>query len=202
MLCDVWVMVFSSMVEWEGLDEEGDLGEKKMGFGPGVIWIPTLTRSFILSVKSRKWGNRESRLRGENERLDGVPVGESWECPGGAGGDSTCWAVGAGGDSSCWAVGAGGNSSCAGGDSTCWAVGAGGDSSCWVVGAGGDSSCWAVGAGGNSSCWGKDDDVKASLSVCCPSWSILISGGSNFSPEGCYLLFGIVSPLVLGRGCW
>ena len=23
-LCDVWVMVFSSVVEWEGLDEEGD----------------------------------------------------------------------------------------------------------------------------------------------------------------------------------
>ena len=116
-----------------------------------MSWIPTLTRSFILSVRSRKWGNGESRLRVENERLDGVPVGESWESPGGAGGDSTCWAVGAGGDSSCW-----------------------------VVGAGGDSSCWAVGAGGNSSCWGKDDDVKATLSV----------------------LFWIVSPLVLGRGCW
>ena len=132
-LCDVWVMVFFSVVEWEGLDEEGDLGEKKMGFGCAVSWIPTLTRSFILSVRSRKWGNGESRLRVENERLDGVPVGESWESPGGARGDSTCWAVGAGGDSSCW-----------------------------VVGAGGDSSCWAVGAGGDSSCWAKDDAVKAS----------------------------------------
>ena len=29
-LSDVWVMVFSSVVEWEGLDEEGDLGEKKL----------------------------------------------------------------------------------------------------------------------------------------------------------------------------
>ena len=89
-------MVFPSMLEWEGLDEEGDLGEKKMGFGHGVSWIPTLTRSFILSVRSRKWGNGESRLRVENERLDGVPCGERWESPGGARGDSTCWAVGAG----------------------------------------------------------------------------------------------------------
>ncbi|KAK0153311.1 hypothetical protein N1851_004993 [Merluccius polli] len=32
-LCDVWVMVFSSVVEWEGLDEEGDLGEKKWDLG-------------------------------------------------------------------------------------------------------------------------------------------------------------------------
>ena len=48
-LCDVWVMVFSSVVEWEGLDEEGDLGEKKMGFGRGVSWIPTLTRSTTLT---------------------------------------------------------------------------------------------------------------------------------------------------------
>ena len=146
----------------DGVFQRGGMGRagrgggfrgEKMGFGRGVSWIPTLTRSFVLSVKSRKWGNGESRLRGENERLDVVPVGESWESPGGAGGDSTCWAVGAGGDSSCWAVRAGGNSLCAGGDSTCWAVGAGGDSSCWVVGAGGDSSCWAVGAGGDSSCW-------------------------------------------------
>ncbi|KAK0141861.1 Transient receptor potential cation channel subfamily V member 1 [Merluccius polli] len=32
-LCDVWVMVFSSVVEWEGLDQEGDLGEKKWDLG-------------------------------------------------------------------------------------------------------------------------------------------------------------------------
>ena len=48
-----------------------------MGFRRGVSWIPTLIRSFILSVRSRKWGNGESRLRVENERLDGVPVGET-----------------------------------------------------------------------------------------------------------------------------
>ena len=141
-----------------GAGHGGGFRGEKMGFGRGVSWIPTLTRSFILSVRSRKWGNGESRLRVENERLDGVLVGESWESPGGGGGDSTCWAVGAGGD----------------------------------------SSCWAVGAGGNSSCWGKDDDVKASLSVCCPSWSILISGGSNFSPEGCLICcFGLSRLLSL-----
>ena len=163
-----------------GAGRGGGFRGEKIGFGRGVSWIPTLTRSFILSVRSRKWGNGESRLRVENERLDGVPVGESWESPGGAGGDSTCWAVGAGGDSSCWVVGAGG------------------DSSCWAVGAGGDSSCWVVGAGGNSLCWGKDDDVKASLSVCCPSWLILISGGSSFSPEGCLICcFGLSRLLSL-----
>ena len=32
-LCDVSVMVFSSVVEWEGLNEEGDLGEKKWDLG-------------------------------------------------------------------------------------------------------------------------------------------------------------------------
>ena len=88
-----------------GVGRGGGFRGEKMGFGRGVSWIPTLTRSFILSVRSRKWGNGESRLRVENERLDGVPVGESWESPGGAGGDSTCWAVGAGGDSSCWGCG-------------------------------------------------------------------------------------------------
>ena len=62
-----------------GAGRGGGFRGEKMGFGRGVSWIPTLTRSFILSVRSRKWGNGESRLRVEKERLDGVPVGESWE---------------------------------------------------------------------------------------------------------------------------
>ena len=49
-LCDVWVMVFSSVVEWEGLDEEGDLGEKKMGFG--VSWIHPVSEI----QKMGEWG--------------------------------------------------------------------------------------------------------------------------------------------------
>ena len=99
-------------------------------------------------------------------------------------------AVGAGGDSSCWVVGAGGRLLMLG------LLGPGETPHVGVVGAGGDSSCWAV--GGNSSCWGKDDDVKASLSVCCPSWSILISGGSSFSPEGCLICcFGLSRLLSL-----
>ena len=134
-----------------------------MGFGRGVSWIPTLTRSFILSVRSRKWGNGESRLRVENERLDGVPVGESWlgETP----------LVGLLGFGETPPVG--------------------------LLGLGETAHIGLLGLG-ETPCVGVRMMTLKPLSVSCPSWSILISGGSNFSPEGCLICcFGLSRLLSL-----